>query len=157
MYTIYASSRTSFQMALKNAKVVPLPKTNDLSDPSNYKPISLLPVISKPLERHIHKYLLQYLENNKLIHQYQSGFRLDHSCHTVLTRLCDGWLSAINSSEIVGTVFLDFKKAFDLVEHSILLKKLSLYVKDFIARFFHSYLTNRSQYVFSNTSHRQRD
>ena len=59
-------------------------------------------------------------------------------------------MSAIDSSEIVGTVFLDFKKAFDLVEHSILLKKLSLYVKDFIARFFHSYITNRSQYVFLN-------
>ena len=110
-----------FPTALKNANVVPLPKTNDLSDPSNCRPISLLPVIFKPLERHIHKYLLQYLENNKLIHQYQSGFRPDYSCHTALTRLCDGWLSAINSSEIVGTVFLDFKKAFHLVDHSILL------------------------------------
>ena len=57
-----------FPTALKNAKVVPLPKTNDLSDPSNYRPISLLPVISKLLERHIHKYLLQYLENLSLIH-----------------------------------------------------------------------------------------
>ena len=97
-------------MALKNAKVVPLPKTNDLSDPSNCRPISLLPVIFKPLERHIHKYLLQYLENNKLIHQYQSGFRPDYSCHTALTRLCDGWLSAINSSEI-GT--LNFQNVID--------------------------------------------
>ena len=151
MYTIYASSRTSSQRHSKNANVVPLPKTNDLSDPSNYRPISLLPVISKPLERHIHKHLLQYLENNKLIHQYQSGFCPIHSCHIALTRLCDGWLSAINSSEIVGTVFLDFKKAFDLVNHSILLKKLSLYVKDSSSlAFFHSYLTNRSQYVFLN-------
>ena len=62
-----------FPTALKNAKVVPLPKSNDLSDPCNYRPISLLPVISKPLERYIHKHFLQYLENNKLIHQYQSG------------------------------------------------------------------------------------
>ena len=100
------------------------PRTNDLSDPSNYRTISLLPVISKPLERHIHKHLLQYFENNKLIHQYQSGFRPNHSYHTALTRLCDAWLSAIDSSETVGTVFLDFKKAFDLVDHSILLKKL---------------------------------
>ena len=51
-----------FPTALKNAKVVPLPKTSDLSDPSIYRPISLLLVISKPLERHIHKHLLQYLE-----------------------------------------------------------------------------------------------
>ena len=113
-----------FPAALKNAKVVPLPKTNDLSYLSNYRPISLLPIISKPLERHIHKHLLQYLENNKLSHQYQSGFRPDHSYHTTLRWPCDGWLSAINSSEIVGTVFPDFKKAFDLLDHSILLKKL---------------------------------
>ena len=71
-----------FPTALKNAKVVPLPKTNDFSDPSNYKPISLLPVISKPLERHTHKYLPKCLENNKLIHQFQFGFRPNHSCHT---------------------------------------------------------------------------
>ena len=101
-----------FPTALKNAKVVPLPKTNDLSNPSNFRPISLLPVISQSLERHIHKHLLQYLENNNLIHLYQSGFRPDHSCHTTLKRFCDGWLSAINSSEIVGTVFLDFEKSF---------------------------------------------
>ena len=110
MYTIYASSRTSSQRHSKMPKVVPLPKTNDLSDPSNYRPISLLPVIFKPLERHIHKHLLQYLENNQPIHQYQSGFCPDHSCHTALTRLCDGWLSAINSSEI-GT--LNFQNVID--------------------------------------------
>ena len=79
-----------FPTALKNAKVVPLLRTNGLSHRSNYRPISLLPVISKPLERHIHKHLLQYFENNKLIHQYQSGFRPNHSYHTALTRLCDG-------------------------------------------------------------------
>ena len=140
-----------FPIALEHAKVAPFPKTNDLSDPNDYRPISVLPVMSKPLERHIHKHVPQYLEKNKLIHQYQSGFRPDHSCHTTLTRLCDGWLSAINSSEIVGTVFLDFKKLFDFVDHSILLKKLSLYVKDSSSlAFLHSYLTNRSQSVFLN-------
>ena len=100
-----------FPAALKNANVVPLPKTNDLSDPSNYRPISLLPVMPKPFERHIYKRLLQCLENNKLIHQYRSGFRSDHSCHTASARFCDGRLSAINCSEIVGTVFLNLKKS----------------------------------------------
>ena len=141
--------RNIFRTALKNTKVIPLPKTNDLSDPSNYRPISLLPVISKPLERHIHKLLLQYLENNKLIHQYQSGFCPIHSCHIALTRLCDGWLLAINSSDIVGTIFLDFKKAFDLVDHSIPIKKLSLYVKHSspLGFFFFSFLSYKQDTV----------
>ena len=147
-----------FQTALKNAKVVPLPKTNVLSDPSNYRPISLLHVISKPLERHIHKHLLQYLENNKLIHQYQSGFRPDHSCHTAPTRLCDGRLSAINILEIVDTVFLDFKKAFDLVDHSNLLKKLPLYDKDSSSLTFFIFTLQTGHNIFSLTmSHLQRD
>ena len=78
-----------FPTALENAKVVPLLKTNDLSYPSNYRPNYRFPVISKPLERHIHKHLLQYLENNELIHQYQSGFLPYHLCHIALTRVCD--------------------------------------------------------------------
>ena len=129
-------------------KVVPLPKTNDSSDPSNYRPISSLPVIPKRLERHIHKHLLQY----KLIHQYQSGFRLNHSCHTALTRLCYGWLSAINCSETVGTLFLDFMKAFDLHE------RLSLYAKDSSPlTFFILILQTGHNFFFLTTSHLQRD
>ena len=119
----------------KNGKVVKIPKTNyfDLSDTNYYRPISLLPLISRPLAKYIHKNLLQHLENNNLIHQYQSGFRPKYPCHTALARLCDGWLSAVNHSETVGTVSLDFKKkkkAFELIDHSPLLKKLSLYLKD---------------------------
>ena len=91
-----------------------------------------------------------------LIHQDQFGFRPDHSCHTALTRSCDGWLSAINSSEIVSTVFLDFKKLlivwitlFYLRRSHSTSKTLCLSLQFFFF-FFHSYLTNRTQYVFLN-------
>ena len=141
----------SLSMSL-SPKVLPLPKTNDSSDPSNYRPISSLPVIPKRLERHIHKDLVQYLENNKLIHQYQIRFRPNYSCHTTLTRLCDSWLSAINCSETFGTLFLDFMKAFDLHE------RLSLYAKDSSPlTFFILILQTGHNFFFLTTSHLQRD
>ncbi len=131
--------------------MIPLPKTNDLSEPNNFRPISILPLLSKPIERHIHKHLLNFLTEHNLLCQSQSGFRPQHSCHTALAKLCDNWLSAINNSEVVGAVFLDLKKAFDLVNHNILLKKLSLYTANspFVS-LFKSYLELRSQSVYVN-------
>ena len=115
---------------LKTAKVVPIPKCKDLSDLNNFRPISILTVLSKPLEKHIHKHLMKYLESNCLLHPLQSGFRHHHSYQTAIVRLCDEWLTAINQRKMTGAIFLDFKKAFDLVNHNILLTKLKLYLRD---------------------------
>ena len=143
--------KNCFPSQLKEAKVIPLPKSQDTSHPKNIRPISLLPILSKPLERHIHKYMYQHLDNNKLLHKYQSGFRPKHSCQTALVNLIDNWLSAINRSEFIGTVYLDFKKAFDLVNHKTLLIKLKQYFpQSKITEFIESYLTNRSQFVILN-------
>jgi hypothetical protein len=137
--------------ALKSAKVIPLPKSKDVTDLHNFRPISLLSVISKPLEKHVHKHLMKHLEDHNLLHPLQSGFRHHHSCQTALVRLCDTWLSAVNQSKVTGAVFLDLKKAFDLVDHKILLKKILLYINDHSTlSFFKSYLGDRTQYVFSN-------
>ena len=143
-----------FPTALKEAKVIPLPKTKDLSQVSNFRPISLLSVISKPLEKHVHKHLLDYLERRNLLHSLQSGFRQKHSCHTALTRLADTWLSTMNECKLTGTVFLDFKKAFDLVDHDTLLTKLHAYLVNHAAiSFFRSYLNKRKQKVLLNGSY----
>ena len=125
IYNLCINTNT-FPQAFKHAKVIPLPKTKDANDPSNFRPISLLSVLSKPLERHIHKHLSQFMESNNLYYHLQSGFRSHHSCHTAVARMNDTWLSAINRSELVVMTFLDFKKAFDLVDHTILLNKLSV-------------------------------
>ena len=71
-----------FPTILKKSKVIPLPKTNDLSEPNNFRPISILPLLSKPIERHIYKHLLNFLTDHNLLCQSQSGFRPQHSCHT---------------------------------------------------------------------------
>ena len=131
--------------------MIPLPKTNDLSEPNNFRPISILPLLSKPIERYIHKQLLNVLTEHNLLCQSQSGFRPQHSCHTALAKLCNNWLSAINNSEVVGAVFVDLKKAFDLVNHNILLKKLSLYTANspFVS-LFKSYLELRLRSIYIN-------
>ena len=140
-----------YPSSLKIAKVVPLPKSKDRSDPNNYRPISLLPILNKPLEKHVQKHLLSYMESNALFHKFQSGFRKNHSCHTSLTALVDNWLLAINNGELTGAVFLDFKKAFDLVNHSVLLEKLHIYLRNNNSLdFFTSYLKGRHQFVSLN-------
>ena len=78
-----------FPSLLKDAKVIPLPKSKDLNDPGNYRPISILSILSKPLERHVHSQLLRFMETNNLFVPSQSGFRPNHSFQTALTKMCD--------------------------------------------------------------------
>ena len=116
-----------FPSHLKVAKVFLIYKNGTKSDPSNYRPISILPTISKLFEKHINKHLMGFLNKYSLLHENQSGFRPDHSCQTALIKLVDQWMTCIDKSDIVGTLFLDFRKAFHLVDHEILLNKLSTY------------------------------
>ena len=144
-------SQNKFPTQLKQAKVIPLPKAKNLSDINNYRPISLLSVLSKLLERHVHTHLTSYMETRDLFHPFQSGFRSKHSCVTTLSCLSDRWLSAINSAQLSGVVFLDLAKAFDTIDHQILLSKLKIYLGDSChLDFFQSYLQARTQYVSVN-------
>ena len=141
-----------FPRAFKKAKVIPIYKSGNSSDPSNYRPISILSILSKPLEKHINKHTLHHLESNSLIHPCQSGFRHKHSCHTALINLIDKWLSSINESRCCAVLFIDFKKAFDMIDHNLLLRKLKLYglASDTLA-LLQSYLTDRQQCVTIST------
>lgn len=133
-----------FPDSLKTARVLPLFKLGCKDDPSNYRPISILPTISKIFERHIANQVQDYFHSTNIIHTKQSGFRKNHSCCTALTSLIDAWVKDIDSGKIVGAVFLDLRKAFDLVDHEILLHKLNLYhFSENSIKFFKSYLSNR--------------
>ena len=108
------------------AKVFPVFKGGEKSDPSNYRPISNLSTVSKIFEKHVNKHLMAYLNKYKLLHKSQSGFRQNHSCQTALVKLVDDWANCIDNGEMVGALFIDFRKAFDLIDQNILLRKLSL-------------------------------
>ena len=117
----------SFPNQHKQAKVYPIFKNGSKDDPSNYRPISILPTISKFFEKHVNSHLIGYLNKHKLIHECQSGFRQKHSCNTALVKLIDKWMASIDNGDIIGTLFIDFRKAFDMVDHSLLMKKLAHY------------------------------
>ena len=110
LYFKFVHRAECFPSEFQKAKVIPLAKARDHKNLNDYRPISLLSVLSKLLERHVHRHLVTYLVTRDLFHSLQSGFRRKHSCNTALARLIDSWLSAINRSDLSGDVFLDLKK-----------------------------------------------
>ena len=140
-----------FPAKWKEAQVAPLHKNGPHEEVNNYRPISILPVLSKVLEKHVHETLSEFLHQHNLLHKTQSGFRAQHSCETALINIIDLWLNAIDNGKMIGVVLVDFKKAFDLVDHQILIKKLEIYgIKDGALQWFNTYLTNRKQQVSIN-------
>ena len=90
-----------FPNGLKEARVFPIYKGGPSEDPSNYRPISILPIVSKVIEKHVTKHLFAYLNKYKLLHEAHSGFRKHHSCQTSLIKLINDWLSHINKGTLL--------------------------------------------------------
>ena len=140
-----------FPDKLKIAKVVPIFKSGDCALTNNYRPISLLPVISKVIEKIIYTQLSLYFESNKLFSDSQYGFRPNHSTEQATLELTDRIISAMDNNDVPIGIFLDLSKAFDTIDHAILLSKLEHYGVDGIPlQLVKSYLTNRKQYVKIN-------
>ena len=130
----------------KSAKVTALFKSGDATWCDNYRPISILPTVSKILEQTVKSQLYSYLEENSLLYTQQSGFRSKRSTSTALLQLTDTLLHNMDKRQVTGVVYLDLKKAFDTVNHSLLLRKLSAYGMDSkCVKWFRSYLTHRTQ------------
>ena len=113
----------------------------------------MLPVFSKILERVVSDQIIAYFNKHDLFSQKQSGFRFGHSTQDVLLRISNSFSSAIDHGEYAGAIFLDLAKAFDCVDHSILLQKLACYgFSDSAHSWLRSFLHNRMQQVISQCS-----
>ncbi len=109
----------------KAAHVTPVPKKGDKNLTKNYRPVSVLPTVVKVFEAMVHHQLFTYLEANSLLHPAQSGFRPLHSTQHALLKAMDDF--ALDNDEIVGAVMIDLSKAFDSIDHNLLIAKLDVY------------------------------
>ena len=142
-----------FPSQMKIARVIPLFKSGDSTLFSNYRPVSVLPLFSKILERLMYKRLLAFVNKHNLLYRNQFGFRANHSPNLALILLMDKISGALERGDYVLGLFLDFSKAFDTVNHEILFEKLSAYgVVGTSLDWFKSYLYRRKQYVEYNGS-----
>ena len=143
----------SIPLEWKHATVTPVHKSDSRTNPANYRPISVLPVFSKILEREVHKMAYTFLQQHNLLSVYQSGFRSSHSTTTYLTDVTNTLLQNIDKGQLTGLVFLDLTKAFDTPDHSVLLDKLaSLGFSKASVQCFKAYFTDRTQSVVVNGS-----
>ena len=137
--------------AWKTAKVIPLFKNGSRTDTDSYRPISILPVMSKILERVVHKQLMEHLEKNSLLFKHQFGFRSKRSTELAVALFTDFIRKETDEGSLTGAFFVDLSKAFDTICHSSVLNKLpSFGICGKELMWFTDYLFNRTQVVHCN-------
>ena len=142
-----------FPDELKIAKVIPIYKSGDKTSIENYRPISVLSVFSKVFEKIMYNHLINFINKHNILYKYQFGFRKRHSTNHAIITLVDKISTALDRGNVVIGCFLDLKKAFETVNHSILISKLYKYgIRGNSLQWFKSYLANRQQFVQIHTS-----
>ena len=142
----------------KVAKVIPIFKKGDRSNVDNYRPISLLSCFEKILERLMYNRMTDFLKKHKILYKLQFGFRENHSTTLALIEVLNEIYSNLDSGKFVLGVFLDLKKAFDTIDHKVLIHKLEHYgFRGVVSKWFASYLSNRKQYTCVNGENSELD
>ena len=140
-----------FPSEMKTAKVTPVYKGDSRDEFSNYRPISLLPNFSKILEKIMFNRLSEFLNKHEILYEQQYGFRQNFSTDLALLELSDKIAESIDAKKYTIGIFVDLSKAFDTLNHGILLKKLFRYgIRGIANNWFQNYLHERQQYVMFN-------
>ena len=144
--TEFESKTSTVPNIWKSAKVVPIFESGSHDLPEDYRPISVLPVLSKVFEKAVIYQLFQFLETNKLLSDSQYGFRKYRSTKLAAALLCDNIRKEMNNGNMIGAVYLDLSKAFDTIGHGLLPNKLNTYgVRGKELDWLTDYLFNRTQ------------
>ena len=142
----YATGK--FPNSMKIACIIPIFKSGDQENPQNYRPISLLPFFSKIIERSIYNRIYNFITKYSIITKKQFGFLKNISTETAISHLTEYLYDALDSRDITCNIFIDLRKAFDSVKHSILLKKLELYgIRGLALDLMTNYLEDRLHFV----------
>ncbi len=145
-----------FADRLKIAKICPIHKKDDDTLFTNYRPISLIPAISKIFEKVIFKQLYEFFQANKLFYNSQYGFRTKHSTEFAALEVIDRIMVEMDKNDFPINIYLDISKAFDTLDHNILIDKLSYYGINGIAlKHFQNYITDRKQFIEINDVNRR--
>ena len=135
-----------FPDKLKHAKVTPVFKAGPKSEINNYRPISILSIFSKIFERIIYDRMYTFIQNNNILYEHQFGFRKGHSTSMALIDLTNEIIDAFQNNSYAMGILIDLSKAFDTIDHDILLAKLYNYgLRGIVFNLLKSYLCNRSQ------------
>ena len=135
----------------KIGTIVPLPKGGDKNNVTNLRPVSLLPLPGKLLEKVMHKRISNHLEVNNILSSFQGGYRKNHSTVHTIADFTDDILRERNVGRFTLAIYIDLKKAFDTVDHTILVNKLERYgISDKTVKWMKDYLSNRKQRTLAN-------
>ena len=142
---------SNFPNALKLADVTPVHKKNERSKKDNYRPVSILPPVSKIFERNIYEQISSYID--KYLSPFMFGFRKGYSTQQCLSVMISKWKRAVDSGKLAGALLTDLSKAFDCLNHELLIAKLEAYGFDKSSlEYIYSYLSNRKQRTKVNNS-----
>jgi hypothetical protein len=150
LYSLFKASLSSGKLpsSWREATVVPIFKKGARSEVTNYRPVSLTSIACKIMEHLVADYIKQHLERNAFFIRRQHGFRESHSCETQLVSICQDLADSIDKGEQIDAILLDFSKAFDMVPHDLVLKKMKpLGLDPLVTRWVEDFLKDRTQRV----------
>ena len=147
-------SRKTYPKCFKTAKVIPLHKKGDKTDPSNYRPISLLSSLGKIFEKLVHKRMVEFCKKVNILAHIQCGFREKRLCIGAINSVTEFMRNEIEAKNKGQACFIDLQKAFDTLDHEILMIKLEKYgLRGTNLEILRKYLSDRYQFVCENGKH----